>query len=396
MSGTLRRPLLIAAMVTCGIALFAAPVASAKTKRVTRTATVTRCTLVGLTLPELQPPDNSITRIPFSLGKLPKGARILDVDATLRATAANTGDLRAVLASPGGAMADLINLRPTNGNGVDLGTGPACGGTPTTLDDEAITSIGVSPSPNPFAGSFKPESPLSALDGGPARGEFVFFAADLNQTSHPVTIDAVGAKVTYRYKAKRRSAKRSAATAKKRKFRTGTKDVCVPTAVALDNGNPPDDDLGYFLKSLPISSGKLPKGALVTDVDLRVRATHTYVGDLDFYLSAPGGGTAAVWVGYDESVDEMDKALAFGSGATDCTGALATFDDEAPQSSTTATTPFGAATFQPTSPLSALDGRRAGGTWTLWAEDKYFGDNGVLQAAGLHITYRYPARVKKK
>jgi subtilisin-like proprotein convertase family protein len=392
MSGTLRRPVLTIGIAVCAIALYAAPTAAAKTKRATRTATVTRCTPVGLTLPQLQPPNNSVTRIPFSLGKLPKGARIVDVNPTLRATAARTGDLRVVLASPGGAMADLVNLRPTEGAQADFGTGPACGGTPTTLDDEAGVSIGVNPGQNPYAGSFKPESPLTALDGGPAAGEFVFFATDTDQSENPVTIDAVGATVTYRYKAKKK-AKKGAAEAKKRKFKTGTADVCVPAAISLDNGA--DDNAGYFLKSLQINSGKLPTGAVVTDVDLRVRASHTYAGDLDFYLSAPRGGTAAAWVGYDENVDDADQLMAFGSGATDCTGDLATFDDEAAQSSTTATPPFGAATFQPTSPLSVLDGRPAGGRWTLWMEDKYFGDHGALYAAGLHITYRYPAKTKK-
>jgi subtilisin-like proprotein convertase family protein len=364
---------------------------------VTKTATITRCTPVGVTLPQLQPPNNSITRIPFSLGKLPKGARIVDVNATLRATTTNTDELRVLLASPGGAMADLINLRPTNTTAADLGTGPPCGGTPTTFDDEAGVSIGILPGQNPYAGSYRPESPLSAMDGGPAAGEFVFFATDLDQANHPIRIDSVGATVTYRYKArKKKAAKKGAAAAKKRKFKSGATDVCTPAAVPLNNGNPPTDNLGYFLKSLAISSGKLPRNAVVTDVDLRVRATHSYPGDLNFYLSSPGGGTAAAWVGYDEGLSTTTQGLAFGSGATDCTGALATFDDEAAQSSTTATAPFGAATFQPTSPLSVLDGKRAGGIWTLWAEDQYFGDDGVLQAAGLHISYRYPVPPKKR
>lgn len=396
MSGMLRRAMMLLAITTCAVALGAVPAVAAKGKFVTRTATASTCTPLGLTLPQFSPGNNSITRIPASLGKLPKRARILDVDATLRATTNDSEDLRVVLASPGGAMADLISFRPHNATTNDnLGTGPACGGTPTTLDDEAAVSIGVTPPQSPYAASYKPESPLSALDGGPAAGEFIFFAGDFDQGHDPVTIDALGLRVTYSFRVRKKPAKTTAAAAGK-KFRTGVKDVCVPSAIALDNGNPPTDDLGYFLKSLPIPTGKLPKKATVTDVDLGVRATHTYPGDLNFFLSSPSGGTAAAWVGYDEGLDESTKSRAFGDGATDCSGALATFDDEAPISSTTADPPFGAATFQPTSPLSFLDGRRAGGIWTLWAEDQYFGDNGVLQAAGLHITYRYPVKPKKK
>ena len=392
MSGTLRRSLLIAGILTCAIALYAAPLASAKTKRVTRTATVARCAPVALTLPT--PDNNNISRIPLSLGKLPKGARIVDVDATLRVTTERTQNLRIALASPGGAMADLTTFEPTNVNTTDFGTGPACGGAPTVFDDEASTPIGVKPVQPPYAGRYRPESPLSALDGGPAAGEFTFFAFE-GATSPPVTIDSVGLNVTYRYKAKKK-VKNRAAAAKKVKFRTGVKDVCVPSVISLDNGNPPDDNAGFFLKSLPISTGKLPKGAVVTDVDLGIRATHTYPGDLEFYLSSPGGGTAAAWIGWDESLDDSTASSAFGSGATDCTGARTTFDDEALTSSTLAAPPFGASTLQPTTPLSVLDGRRAGGTWTIWMEDHYFGDHGVFWAGSLHIAYRYPAKKTKK
>lgn len=103
-----------------------------------------------------------------------------------------------------------------------------------------------------------------------------------------------------------------------------------------------------------------------------------------------------MWFGYDEGLDETTKSRAFGDGATDCTGALATFDDEAPTSVIDAVAPWGAATFRPLNPLSVLDGRQAGGIWMLWAEDQYKGDHGVLQAAALHLTYRYPVKPKKK
>ncbi len=389
MSGTLRRPVLIAGILTCAVALYTAPLAAAKTKRVTRTATVTKCAPVGVTVP--RPDNNSTLRIPLGIGKLPKGARIIDVDATLRETTTETNQHAVTLASPGGAMADLINFRPPNGNGADLGTGPACGGTPTTFDDEATTPIGVDPGQSPFAGRYKPETPLSTLDGGPAAGQYTFFTFE-DVTDPAITIDSVGLTVTYRYKAKKKS-KKSAAAARKPKFKTGVKDVCAPAAISLDNGLP-DDQAGYFFKSLPISTGKLPNGAVVTDVDLGVRATHTYPGDLEFYLSSPSGGTAAAWVGYDENLTDATASSAFGSGATDCTGARATFDDEAPTSSTFATPPFGAVTFQPTSPLAVLDGRRARGTWKIWMLDHYFGDHGVFYAGALHITYRYPTKKK--
>ena len=65
------------------------------------------------------------------------------------------------------------------------------------VGDTPGTSIVILPGQNPYAGSYRPESPLSALDGGPAGGEFVLFAADLSQGYRLITIDSVGATVTY-------------------------------------------------------------------------------------------------------------------------------------------------------------------------------------------------------
>ena len=289
-------------------------------------------------------------------------------------------------------MALLANGDSNSGSGDDFGTGPGCGGQLTTFDDEAAaTFFGAAP---PFAGSFQPLSSLAGLDGGPAAGNFTFIFEDLDDSAGTSAIvDAVGATVTYRYKVRKKKPKpkkSGAAAAKKvkRVTRTGSKDVCVTPSLVVNNGpnDPPTSDRAT-LGAVAIATGALPRGAVVTDVDARVRMTHTYEGDIDFFLVSPTGGIVPLWNGSGESEDD------FGSGATDCTGAFTVFDDEAGSPILGGTSPF-AGSFTPLGPLAALDRRLAGGSWTLYVVDHYTGDRGVLHSAGLNIDYSY--RVIKK
>jgi subtilisin-like proprotein convertase family protein len=352
--------------------------ASAKTKTKTKTVCVP-----GSAIPNT---DNSFVQVPLSLGKLPKKARITDVNAALRATSPDAGSQHVYLASPLGKLALLVDseLSPS---GADFGTGPGCGGSPTAFDDEAAVTVETGTAP--FTGSFKPFTPLSVMDGGPAAGTFRFLVEDLSSGGAPVSQAVDGASVTVAYSypvKKKKKTKKSAGTAKA-KFvtRTGSKDVCVPFSVFIGNNQPADDRA--TINPVTIATGKLPKGAKVTDVDARVRMTHTYRGDIDFFLVSPSGGFVPLWVGQSET--EAD----WGSGATDCTGTPTQFDDEATSPIVGSTAPS-AGSFTPLSPLSALDGQQAGGAWTFYANDHYTGDSGTLRAVGLNIDYRY--RTKKK
>jgi subtilisin-like proprotein convertase family protein len=368
----------IAALALLGLA---AP-ASAKTKTATKTVCVP-----GGALPNT---DHSFVQLPVSLGKLPKKAKITDVNASLRATSNDATDIHAYLASPAGRLAMLIDSERSIA-GTAFGTGPGCGGSPTSFDDEAAVTVDTGT--NPFTGNFKPFTPLSVMDGGPAAGTFRLIVEDLN-SGPPETQSVDGGSVTVAYsypvkkKKKKKKSKKSAASAKA-KFvnRTGSKDVCLPLSVPVNNNQPADDRA--TINPVTIATGKLPKGAKVTDVDVRVRMTHTYRGDIEFFLFSPGGGFVPVWIGQSETQPD------WGSGATDCTGSLTVFDDEAPTSIVGSTAPSAGA-FQPLTPLSALDGLLAGGAWTLYANDHYTGDQGTLQAVGLNIDYRYRAKKKAK
>lgn len=389
----IRKPSARAALLACagfaslGLIAGASP-AAAKTK----TATTTVCTPAGVPVPTDR---DTYTTVPFSLGKLPKGATILDVNPQLRISQQQVY-MNVLVASPGGRMALLGNGdSQASGGGDDWGTGPACGGTPTTFDDQATTTFFDSSAP--FAGTFQPLSPLSNLNGGQAAGTWKFFIDDLGNTAtRPATVDSVGATVVYRYKVKKKkkkSKKSVAGVSKKKKLgplRTGSTDTCVNANLPVNNGpnDPPTSDRAS-LGAVPIATAKLPEGATVTDVDARVRMTHTYEGDLEFYLASPAGVIVPLWIGDNQSGDD------FGTGPTDCTGTPTVFDDESATAVLDGTSPY-AGSFRPIAPLSAIDGSAAGGVWTLYVEDHYTGDRGVLHSAGLKIDYSYRGKVKHK
>ena len=132
------------------------------------------------------------------------------------------------------------------------------------------------------------------------------------------------------------------------------------------------------------STLQVPELGTITDVDLRVRASHTYVGDLGVFLEAPDG-TSVFVASLEGSGDNL------GSGPTNCTGTPTVLDDEAAAPIATAAAPF-AGSFKPYEPLSALDGKAADGAWVLSFIDIFPpGDAGTLHCWELVITYEQPA-----
>jgi subtilisin-like proprotein convertase family protein len=384
-----------AGFAALGLIAGASP-AAAKTKLKTKVATASVCTPVSVAVPT---EEHSVATVPFTLGKLPKGATVLDVNPQIRISQQDVY-MNVLVASPNGHMALLGNGDSQgSGSGADWGTGSACAGTPTTFDDQAVTTFfGSNP---PFAGTFQPLSPLANLNGGPAAGTWQFFVDDLGGGTNPATVNSVGATVVYQYKVKKKKkSKKSAAISKKKKKlklgppRPGSFDNCVNANLTVNNGPndiaPPGPDVSdrATLGAVPIAATTIPRNATVTDVDARVRMTHTYEGDIEFYLASPTGVIVQLWNGNSESDDD------FGSGPPDCTGTFTVFDDETTTSILDGTGPYNGS-FKPLFPLSRFDGAGASGTWTLYVEDHYTGDRGVLHSVGLKIDYTYRT-VKKK
>ncbi|CAN5564992.1 hypothetical protein BH20ACI3_BH20ACI3_40700 [soil metagenome] len=109
-------------------------------------------------------PDFSTVEVPITVAD----AGILsDVNAKIRLDHTFDADLNISLVHPDGTVVALSNGR--GGAGDNFGSGPnSCSGVHTVFDDSAAVAIGAGTAP--FAGSFRPDSPLSALNGKPSAG----------------------------------------------------------------------------------------------------------------------------------------------------------------------------------------------------------------------------------
>ncbi len=102
---------------------------------------------------------------------VPDTGAVSDVNVSVRLNHTFDGDLVISAMAPDGFTSTLVNRR--GGSGDNFGTGATdCSGTPTVLDDEAGTPIASGAAP--FAGSFIPDSSLSALDGRAVAGNWTF------------------------------------------------------------------------------------------------------------------------------------------------------------------------------------------------------------------------------
>jgi len=104
-------------------------------------------------------PDLAVTDIPIVVTGT---GTVADVNIRFRANHTFDGDLGITLIAPDGTTVPLANNR--GGGGDNFGSGATdCSGTFTTFDDSAATAISAGIAP--FAGSFRPETPLSAFSG---------------------------------------------------------------------------------------------------------------------------------------------------------------------------------------------------------------------------------------
>ena len=110
---------------------------------------------------------------------------------------------------------------------------------------------------------------------------------------------------------------------------------------------------------------------VITDVNVTLNITHTWDSDLDIFLISPTGTSVEL------STDN-------GSSGDNYTGT--TFSDAAATSITSGSAPF-TGTFQPETPLSALNGEAIAGVWTLSITDDAGGDVGTLVSWTLDVWY---------
>jgi len=120
-----------------------------------------------------------------------------------------------------------------------------------------------------------------------------------------------------------------------------------------------------------VSTLNVPDSQVLTDLNISVNATHTWVGDLIFTLSH--GATNVIF---------FDRPGFTGAGfGCDGDDILATLDDEGaggPVENMCSNLPAIFDTPTPNNPLSGFDGQSANGTWTLTISDNAGGDVGQV------------------
>jgi hypothetical protein len=173
-------------------------------------------------------------------------------------------------------------------------------------------------------------------------------------------------------------------------LKTAVKKLCTNTSLAVPDGPEAGDFVSGIVstgkvcpKKLECGYGGLPLGAVVVDVNAKLRVTHPSVGDLNVLMVDPTGLLSTVTsrsgpVGAD-----------FGRGATSCKAAFTTFDDSAPSAITGATQAPFAGAFRPVQPLRGHNGTYGAGDWRFYFDDVVAGGQGRVEAIGLRLTYRY-------
>jgi len=111
-------------------------------------------------------PINDFTTVDVPIN-VPDAGLVSDVNVSVRLNHTFDGDITMSLVAPDGTIVPLAIQR--GGSGDNYGTGANdCSGSPTIFDDSAATAISAGTAP--FAGSFRPESPLSAMNGRASDG----------------------------------------------------------------------------------------------------------------------------------------------------------------------------------------------------------------------------------
>ncbi|RZJ71772.1 reprolysin-like metallopeptidase [Flavobacterium sp.] len=112
----------------------------------------------------------------------------------------------------------------------------------------------------------------------------------------------------------------------------------------------------------------IASGVTISDVNVSVNITHTYVGDLTLTLISPTGVQVPLAVGQCGEGQNINVTFD-DSGANFICGA----------------SPAISGTLKPSSPLSVLNGSNSAGTWTLRVADGFNLDGGTLNSWSLNV-----------
>jgi len=126
----------------------------------------------------------------------------------------------------------------------------------------------------------------------------------------------------------------------------------------------PDNEVVTVTSTIEITDFGIVDDVDIVDLDI----SHTWVADLDITLISPEGTVVALVDGICGQNDDM----------------LISFDDDASPGAPPCP-PTDGGTYQPTSPLAALNGEEMHGTWTIRVSDTFDEDGGTINGWDLAI-----------
>lgn len=195
--------------------------------------------------------------------------------------------------------------------------------------------------------------------GDPAFSNVVYTASGITDTSHTMS-SSLDPSSNYYWQV---TANNVCGAQPSGIFNFGTVILACDTFASSDIPKPIPDS-GPVTSSLTIGVGGIVADVNVVDLV----GTHTYMGDLDFTVQSPAGGSVMV-MGRACGTDEDFNI---------------NLDDEAPPGAWPCP-PTDGGTYQPTETLAAFDGEDSTGTWSLVVTDNAGGDSGELESWGLEI-----------
>jgi subtilisin-like proprotein convertase family protein len=348
-------------------------------------------------------PDNSTTGVTNTIS-VASGGSITDLNVSLMVTHTWVGDLAFTVTSPLGTSVTIVD-RP----GVPASSFGCSGDNiNATLDDQAssLAENACNSTAPALSGSLKPNNPLSAFIGQSSVGTWTLRAQDLasgdtgsvtqwcvatttggtsptNTPTSPAptntptrTITPAPTNTSVPATATRTNTPvpptatptSPAATATP----TSPAATATPTAAASLCRSPnlaiPDNTTTGVTDTMTLASG-----TSIGDLNVYLKANHTWVGDLVFTLRHVDTG---------KSVTIIDRpgvpASSFGCSGDNID---ATLDDEATSTAEAAcnsTSPALLGSLKPNNLLSLFDGDNIGGSWTLNASDRAGADTGTL------------------
>jgi subtilisin-like proprotein convertase family protein len=153
--------------------------------------------------------------------------------------------------------------------------------------------------------------------------------------------------------------------------------TCVGPTTPIFTGTASDSPGTVIVDNTTVSTTiEVTDDVTMTDLNVDMNITHTWVGDLQITLESPAG----------------TSVLIFDGGADGCSGDNINdlYDDESPNALVcmgASGDAFPLADYMPSNALSAFDGESTLGTWTLSVQDTAGGDSGTIDSWSLIYTY---------